>query len=102
MIAPHWRVRRPPNRPSCEAGYIVFPWCKKYASNPWWGIEGKPYGWEDGRSCIPKDGRHDKGYKKGDKSHSKGCSSDHSTEYSNGEGKLQWMPHLPAHSTHLR
>ncbi|KAL2917733.1 hypothetical protein HK105_202606 [Polyrhizophydium stewartii] len=68
-----------------DYGYGGFPWCKKYVSNPEWGTDGKPYGWEDGRRCIAKDGCHSKG----DMSHSKGCSSDHSTEYSKGDRKLQ-------------
>nr|KAJ3420085.1 hypothetical protein HK105_006132 [Polyrhizophydium stewartii] len=73
------------DRGNDDYGYGGFPWCKKRIEKPEWGTDGKPYGWEDGRSCIIKDGRHGKEGKKGDRSDDNGKDGRKWDDYSSGE-----------------
>ncbi|RKO89141.1 hypothetical protein BDK51DRAFT_40081 [Blyttiomyces helicus] len=38
-----------------------FQTCQNYVEKPAWGGDGKPYGYENGRSCIAKDGNYGTG-----------------------------------------
>ncbi|RKO85404.1 hypothetical protein BDK51DRAFT_32446 [Blyttiomyces helicus] len=38
-----------------------FSTCRNYVEKPAWGGDGKPYGYENGRSCIAKDGNYGTG-----------------------------------------
>ena len=41
-------------------GQGSFPWCKKWVEKPAWGGDGKPYGWENGQSCLARHGKYGK------------------------------------------